>query len=83
MNKAQKYLINNNLADLVINTREKDYTKLFYVSDAMMDFEKKLMNCRNCKNSEYNESGLVCKYYETCIRYSETNKQSADNWEGR
>lgn len=40
MNEAQKYLLENNLDDIVINKDEKDYTKLVYLSDIMMNFRK-------------------------------------------
>ena len=38
MNKAQKYLLKNNLADIVINTHNEGPMKYYYVSDVMMEF---------------------------------------------
>lgn len=74
MNKAQKYLLDNNLDDLVINTKEKDYKKLIYVSDIMMSFKNE---CPHCK------AGRVSfDTYDKELKCWVTNTKACDSCKG-
>lgn len=66
MNDAQRFLLDNNLNDILINSKEQ-FNNWVYVSDLMIAFHEKQVKNNVAKSNVIESSYCECKTSETHV----------------